>query len=384
MSRRRPPAELQFGSDSFLDVVANIVGILIILIVIAGLRVSQTPVVLPSGKPDPSEKVSPPVLSSMPEIVNLPEPKEEATTPQIVVLDPVVEAEPEPAPPPLPALVAPEDLVNLTNQLESEISAMNDEESKLAKKLKQSGLQKSTLLERQQAIQNILSEKTQELDASRRQAAKMEADLELLQQTLARLAKQVKEVETSPKNVEALEHRITPISRVVSGTEQHYRLEKNRVVEVPIEELSHRFREQLQRRKEWLVKTRRHEGEIGPIRGFTMHYLVQIETMSGLEAARAGYNGYSIKCVRWTAIPEPDVKGETEDAALRKGSQFYQSILGTSPDTTLTFWVYPDSYGIFRKLQKFAHEHGYAVAGRPLPHGMHIAGAPDGSKSASE
>ena len=43
MSRRRPPAELQFGSDSFLDVVANIVGILIILIVIAGLRVSQIP-----------------------------------------------------------------------------------------------------------------------------------------------------------------------------------------------------------------------------------------------------------------------------------------------------------------------------------------------------
>ena len=44
MSRRRPKGELQFGSDSFLDVVANIVGILIILIVIAGLRVGQMPV----------------------------------------------------------------------------------------------------------------------------------------------------------------------------------------------------------------------------------------------------------------------------------------------------------------------------------------------------
>ena len=57
MSRRRPKGELQFGSDSFLDVVANIVGILIILIVIAGLRVSQTPVVqalaTPSTAPHP-------------------------------------------------------------------------------------------------------------------------------------------------------------------------------------------------------------------------------------------------------------------------------------------------------------------------------------------
>ena len=54
MSRRRPKGELQFGSDSFLDVVANIVGILIILIVIAGLRVSQTPGVqalAPPGRP---------------------------------------------------------------------------------------------------------------------------------------------------------------------------------------------------------------------------------------------------------------------------------------------------------------------------------------------
>ncbi|MFO0918379.1 MAG: hypothetical protein U0872_08700 [Planctomycetaceae bacterium] len=42
---RRPRSESQFGSDSFLDVVANIVGILIILIVIAGLRVSQSPAI---------------------------------------------------------------------------------------------------------------------------------------------------------------------------------------------------------------------------------------------------------------------------------------------------------------------------------------------------
>ena len=42
MSRRRE-FEIMFGSDSFLDVVANIVGILIILIVIAGVRVSQAP-----------------------------------------------------------------------------------------------------------------------------------------------------------------------------------------------------------------------------------------------------------------------------------------------------------------------------------------------------
>ena len=59
---RRPKAELQFGSDSFLDVVANIVGILIILIVIAGLHVSKIPVVyLPPGTPLSDEPLSGPI-----------------------------------------------------------------------------------------------------------------------------------------------------------------------------------------------------------------------------------------------------------------------------------------------------------------------------------
>lgn len=44
MSRRSRRDEIGFGSDSFLDIIANIVGILIILIVIAGVRVSQAPV----------------------------------------------------------------------------------------------------------------------------------------------------------------------------------------------------------------------------------------------------------------------------------------------------------------------------------------------------
>ena len=38
MSRRRSSGDQEFGSDSFLDIIANIVGILIILIVVAGLR----------------------------------------------------------------------------------------------------------------------------------------------------------------------------------------------------------------------------------------------------------------------------------------------------------------------------------------------------------
>ena len=51
MSRRTARAELGFGSDSFLDIIANIVGILIILIVVAGMRVSNAPVPLAAIAP---------------------------------------------------------------------------------------------------------------------------------------------------------------------------------------------------------------------------------------------------------------------------------------------------------------------------------------------
>ena len=44
MSRRRTSDDIEFGSDSFLDIVANIVGILIILIVVAGIKASATPI----------------------------------------------------------------------------------------------------------------------------------------------------------------------------------------------------------------------------------------------------------------------------------------------------------------------------------------------------
>lgn len=381
MSRRRPKGELQFGSDSFLDVVANIVGILIILIVIAGLRVSQTPVVLKQATSEVAEPTTLPPPSSLPELEVAPEPTTEPpSTPQIAILEPV-EEEPDP---PLPEVVAPEDLVNLAKRLEAEIHSIKADDSSHTARLKQSGMEQAALLERQRAIQELLAEKSKELTASKKEAVKREVDLNLAKETLARLTREVQQLESVPDRVETLEHRITPISRVVNGNEKHYRLEKNRVVEVPIEDLVFRFREQLERRKEWIVKTRQQNGEIGPVKGFRLQYVLHVDTYSDLTAARMGHGGYAISLDRWVVTPEPETKGETADAALRKGSQFYQSILGTAPDTTLTFWIYPDSFAIYHKLQKFAHDHGYSVAGRPLPHGQPISGSQHGSASASQ
>ena len=47
----------------------------------------------------------------------------------------------------------------------------------------------------------------------------------------------------------------------------------------------------------------------------------------------------------------------------------------------VTFWVYPDSFEMFRKLRDHVYERGHDVAGRPLPAGTPIAGSRNGSAS---
>ncbi len=387
MSRQRRSSEIQFGSDSFLDVVANIVGILIILIVIAGLRVSKIPYVASRADLD----LKTPELMPEKDVLNSNRlatpalPDDDESSPDIALQAPEQPAEtPVVERPPLPEPVIPNELLELTEKLQAEIASLTAEDAKLAARMKKSSQQQSGFRECQKAIREKLAESLVELDESRKQSLKAQGDLEIARESLVRLAKEFEELKAMPTHVETIEHKLTPVSRVVNGNEKHYRLERNRVIEVPLDELTSRLKEQIDRRKDWLIKTRQHQGKIGPIRGFQMQYLVRVEPLSPLDDLKSGHGGFRISLAQWEIIPEQDAKGESEAEALRKGSQFYLSLLGANSDTTLTFWVYPDSYAIYRKLQKFSHDHGFSVAGRPLPNGVQIAGSPNGSKSAGQ
>jgi hypothetical protein len=92
-----------------------------------------------------------------------------------------------------------------------------------------------------------------------------------------------------------------------------------------------------------------------------------------------------IQLKRWTLIPLSSDLGERIDAALRRGSRFQSVLSGYPPDaTTVTIWVYPDSFSEFREIKKHLFQLGFATAGRPLPAGFPISGSPEGSKSAAE
>ncbi|MFM9115611.1 MAG: hypothetical protein ACKOU6_05560, partial [Planctomycetota bacterium] len=71
--------------------------------------------------------------------------------------------------------------------------------------------------------------------------------------------------------------------------------------------------------------------------------------------------------------------------ALRANSDFLARFERLDPArTTVTVWVYPDSFGYFRTFKKLLFEKGFLTAARPLPDGHPVGGSPDGSRSTAE
>ena len=385
MSRRHED-EGEFSSNSFLDVICNVVGILIVLIVIAGVRTRPAPRSSPPPVGTAPALDTPIELSPATDEVA---PSEPDAAPELAAIEPdsspmLAEPEMELEPLTLPELAPPPEMVDRARQLDAELAALRRDHVTIAEALTAQHRRQTELTERIQTARDLLAERQSALNASNKKTSEQKEDLRLAKQTLARLLAQLKALEEKTPSVEALKHHITPVSKVVSGKEKHYRLDKNRVAEVPIEVLIVKLKDQIERRKDWLTRTRSHQGQVGPFAGFNMSYLVRIDMLNGLDELRAGHGGYRVSVASWEIVPEPDLKGETEQVALSPGSLFYESLLNADADTTLTFWVYPDSFPIYRRLQDFAHEQGFAVAARPLPKGIPIAGSPGGSKSASQ
>jgi len=215
--------------------------------------------------------------------------------------------------------------------------------------------------------------------------AKLKTLLESNRNKLAGLRLQYDEANRQQKTKNVIRHKLTPVSSLVKGKEVHFRLFTGKVAHVPIEQLVKQMRKDVVEHKDWLVKFRQRQGEVGPLGGFSMKYIVERKQSSSIDQLRnGGFGQISIVLWKWRIVPSPDLRAETADAALQVGSAVIRELRATDPSATLTFWVYPDSFPLFRKLQQFAHREGFTVAARPLPFGVSIAGSPRGTRSAGQ
>ena len=87
----------------------------------------------------------------------------------------------------------------------------------------------------------------------------------------------------------------------------------------------------------------------------------------------------------WEIVPEFESRGETYEATRNPISEFSRAINRINPArVTITLWVYPDSFTLYRRLRNELVDRGFSVAARPLPDGMTIRGSPLGTQSAAQ
>lgn len=456
MSRNGRRQEIGFGSDSFLDIVANIVGILIILIVIAGVRVGRQPVppeTVTARTLDPlctsGERGHAEAVPQAPDAAR-PEPACAETTDRNRAQR-APWKEPSPVrlsgPPPLAGLPNPiasrsQGLSNrvpeanttmrrdaadrdraqreqLRERRETEWEQYRAAANRLAwqdgvlrrlldelRRLQRELARLSEQRDRQQrllaALQRQLQTKTAAADKLQEQLAAATERLETLQREQAAVDDRVQRVRLALQRsrrerdtmaaelaalqkaagpVKELKHRVNPVGRQVSGPELHVRLLHGKVAVVPLEELAERLKEDLRKRRNWLLEYGAYEGTVGPLQGFAMRYLVERQTPSVLDEIRYGRGYVQFGVTYWELVPQPDLPEQMLEEALGLRGELRQRLAAAPAGTTVTVWVYPDSFGEYQLLDAALHRMGFEVAARPLPFGIPVAGSPHGTKS---
>lgn len=401
MSRRGDAGEVHFGNDSFLDVLANMVGILIILVVIAGAQAgkhaldqaaaAKASAAAESAKtamPEPSATAAP-VLPA-PILGNPLEETDTIAAPDLNLAERNLEEDPGMRMP--PSQPKQDDLPDPRSELarryarlrrEAEALHKQSEAEKRALAAARKDAEKSKV--RLAGIHEEVSAADQELKSARERLEELQ---KLLQRDWSQYSGLLAESEAAKQAkgpVKQVRHQLTPVSKEIEGPELHFRIEEGKIAYVPMDELVDRVKSQVIRQKDWVVKFRQHQGTVGPIEGFSMEYVVERQALSVVDNPRGGGRGMvRIGVSSWTIQPEADLEGETVEQALRPESKFAQRLQQANAETALTFWVYPESFAAFRKLQAAAHSAGFKVSGRPLPTGLPITGSPHGSRSAGQ
>jgi hypothetical protein len=353
--RRRPTREIPFSFDSFLDVVANVVGIILRLILVAWVGARSYQAVVPQ-----------------PEVPILPEP--------------VVADRKWPRP---PALSAPAD--PLAGELARQRRELGSAEARLARDLElargvhekgeEAERELSDLTSKEHKLEEVGSEAKQ-TSAQRAEAARQAAlSVDELKARAKALQEKVARLLEAPRITQALRYR-TPVSQPVHE-EVMFECQHGRVTLIDIGALVEHMKRGM-REKEEMLRTTWEVRDVTPAVGaFRLRYVVERERGlmdRGASGPTPGAFRYGPKL--WEVEPIMAERGESADDALASGSTFRKVIDALDPQqTAVTLWVYPDSFSLYRRLRDYLHDRDVMVAGRPLPDNVPIASSRHGTAS---
>lgn len=335
---RRPASSFSSdmqGQDSFLDVVANMVGILIILVTVVGVRAGHAPSDAPPA--DPARQRELETLQA------------ESVSLQADVLD----------------------LTRQAKSVHAMMAARNVERERLAT-LVAVGREE---LERRRNKLGSESQAQYELNMHLTDAQGRLEQLERERASLQNVRPETIRVQSLP----------TPISKTVHGKEVHFQLRDNYIAHIPLDELLDELRSQA-RNKLWKLDGQAEFTDtVGPIEGFRLRYELGRFELSPEMQRETGRVGAVVRLIQWEILPVAERLGEPIDQALAEDSKFHRLIKSINPaNTTMTIWTYPESFEAFRKLKAELHALGIPTASRPLPRNQAIGGSPEGTRSAAQ
>jgi hypothetical protein len=323
------------NADSFLDIVASVVSVMIIMVMMTGLKIKTTP---------PEAAVTSEVARAAGDL------DQKKTDEQSLRRD--IKA-----------------LENQMNEVRAQTAVRQRQRDILA--LAVTGLDQELRGARQAAN-------------SRPQTRDFAADVADARSRLDVLNRQREALGNSPTTAVQIESYNTPLGHTVVGREVHFQVKNGRIAYVPLNELVDRAVDDIKVKIHRLSEHSDLTDTVPPIEGFRMTYEIRLRQPTTEEIHES--NSQRPRFVdRFVLRPVSDNLGETIDEALQPNSQFHQVVSGRrAKDATITLWTYPGSFDDFRALKKELYRLGFPVAARPLPDGVPISGSSTGSKSTAE
>lgn len=176
----------------------------------------------------------------------------------------------------------------------------------------------------------------------------------------------------------------TAVAKPTDGTEYHFEVRGNRVSFVDLERLVEMVKSDARMRLRSSGPKGRIGGTVGPVGPFSLRYAMGRSVSDALaemlDARDATYN-----LLGWELIPTSPTRGESIEMTRSPTSNYGRALHRLVPGRdTITMWIYPDGFAMYRQLRDDLHAHGFLVAARPLPDGTSIKGSPSGSVSAGQ
>lgn len=292
--------------------------------------------------------------------------------------------EPEPAPEPESEPVGPDPVALAEAELRAAEEELRERE---ARELELSeALEEATL--RTLAADRQVEEEARALRAESERVASARANVAALKAERDRLQRVVDTISAAPRPREALNKDRSPVARTITGEEYHFEVRGDRVAFIDLDRLLEKAQADAKLRLRMTGPTSRSvSGTVGPIGSFSVSYEVGptgVGVVSGLRGPAAVSASYGLQ--GFEVVPTRAQRGEPFELAFGSpASEFGRVIQRLNPArTTITLWVYPDGFPLYRRLWDALHSYGFTIAARPLPEGMPIRGGPNGSRSSGQ